>query len=302
MRVFVTGATGHIGSAVIPELLGAGHEVIGLARSEASGAALAAAGAGVQHGGLDDLDGLRQAASAADAVIHLAFDHDAMRAGDLDRAAATDLAALGAFAESLDGTGKALVGTSGTLMLAQLALDRPGTEYDVIAGGYRADAENAIIALGDQGIRSSVVRLPPVVHSALDKHGFIPTLIAGARAAGRSGYLQEGANRWPTVHTLDAARVYLLALETAPAGSRLHAVGDPGIPFRQIAGAIGGHLDLPTVSVPPEEAGAQFGWLAPFVPLDNPTSCSRTEQLLGWTPTHPGLLADLDAGHYFAAG
>ncbi len=254
-------------------------------------------GAAVRRGDLDDLAGLGEAASAA--VIHLAFNHDAIRAGDFAAAAAADLAAIHALAEPLVGTGKALVGTSGTAMLARLGLDRAGTEDDVIDGGYRIDAENAIIALADRGVRSSVVRLPPVAHSTLDKHGFVPTLIAGARAAGRSGYLGDGANRWPAGHTLDAARLYRLALENAPAGSRLHAVGDEGIPVRLIAETIGRHLGVPTESIPSDESEAQFGWLASLISVDNPTSSARTRQLLGWKPTHPGLIADLDEGHYF---
>ncbi|HUA06546.1 MAG TPA: SDR family oxidoreductase [Solirubrobacteraceae bacterium] len=300
MRVFVTGASGHIGSAVIPELLQAGHEVVGLARSDASAAAVTNLGAAVHRGDLDDLDGLREAASTADGVIHLAFNHDAIRTGDFEAAAAGDLAAIHALAEPLAGTDKALVGTSGTAMLARLGLDRAGTEEDVIDGGYRIDAENTVIALADRGVRSSVVRLPPVVHSSLDKHGFVPTLIAGARAAGRSGYMGDGANRWPAGHTVDAARLYRLALEDAPAGSRLHAVGDDGIPLRQIAEAIARHLGVPAASIPAEEAEAQFGWLASFVAVDNPASSVHTQQLLDWKPTHPGLIADLDEGHYFA--
>jgi len=299
MRVFVTGASGHIGSAVIPELLQAGHEVIGLARSDASAAVVSNLGAAVRRGDLDDLDGLRETASTADGVIHLAFNHDAIRTGDFEAAAAADLAAIHALAEPLVGTDKALVGTSGTAMLARLGLDRAGTEDDVIDGGYRIDAENAVIALADKGVRSSVVRLPPVVHSSLDKHGFVPTLIAGARAAGRSGYLADGANRWPAGHTLDAARLYRLALEHAAAGSRLHAVGDEGIPVRDIAETIGRHLGVPTLSIPAEEADAQFGWLASFVGVDNAASSARTQRLLDWRPTHPGLIADLDEGHYF---
>jgi nucleoside-diphosphate-sugar epimerase len=299
MRVFVTGASGHIGSAVIPELLQAGHEVVGLARSDASAATVTALGATVHRGDLDDLDGLREASRAADGVIHLAFNHEAIRTGDFEAAAAADLAAIRALAEPLVDTGKAFVGTSGTAMVARLGLDRAGTEDDVIDGGYRIDAENAVIALADRGVRSSVVRLPPVVHSALDKHGFVPTLIAGSRAAGRSGYLGDGANRWPAGHTLDAARLYRLAIEDAPAGSRLHAVGDEGIPVRQIAETIGRHLDLPTASVPAEEAEAQFGWLASLITIDNPTSSARTQRLLDWEPSHPGLIADLDEGHYF---
>jgi nucleoside-diphosphate-sugar epimerase len=241
---------------------------------------------------------LREAASAADGVIHLAFKHDAMRAGDYAGAVAADLAAVHAFADALAGTGKPLVGTSGTGMLSRAGLERAGAEEDVIAAGPRVDAENTVIGLADRGVRSSVVRLPPVVHSTLDKHGFIPTLIASARAAGRSGYLGDGANRWPAGHTLDAGLLYRLALEKAPAGSRLHAVGDEGIPVRQIAQTIGRHLGVPTSSIPAEQAEAQFGWLAPFITVDNPTSSARTQQLLEWKPTHPGLIADLDQGHY----
>lgn len=301
MRVFVTGASGHIGSAVIPELVRGGHQVVGLARSERAAAALTALGADVQHGDLDDLDGLRAAAFAADGVIHLAFNHDAMRAGDLEGATGADMAAIEALAEALVDTGKALVGTSGTAMLAPLALDRAGTEDDVVDGGYRVDAENRVIALADRGVRSSVVRLPPVVHSVLDKHGFIPTLIDRARATGLSGYRGDGANRWPAVHTLDAARIYRLALENAPAGSRLHAVADDGIAFRAIAERIGRRLGIPAASVPNDQAETQFGWLAMLVGLDNRTSSARTQRLLDWEPTHPGLLAELDEDHYFEA-
>ena len=229
MRVFVTGASGHIGSAVVPELLGAGHQVVGLARSDGSAAALEAAGAEVCRGDLDDPDGLARAAAAADGVIHLAFDHEAMRAGESASAVATDLAAIAALAAALEGSGKPLVSTSGTLLLSGLA-DRPGTEQDVREAGPRIDAENAVVALAGRGVRSSIVRLPPIVHSALDHHGFAPTLIAIARGKGVSAYVGEGANRWPSVHTLDAARVYRLALEAAPAGSRLHAVADGACP------------------------------------------------------------------------
>ncbi|MFD4196485.1 SDR family oxidoreductase [Amycolatopsis thermoflava] len=302
MRVFVTGASGHVGSAVVPELLSAGHEVVGLARSEASAAKLSAAGAQVRRGDLRDLDGLREAAAEADGVIHLAFDHEAMTAGDFATAGDTDLAVVRAFGEVLAGTGKPLVGTSGTGMVAELGLDRAATEEDVMPGGYRIDAENELIGFAGRGIRSSVVRLPPTVHSSLDKHGFVPVLIAAARKAGRSGYLGDGVNRWPAVHTLDAARLYRLALEKAPAGSRLHAVGDEGVPFRQIAEAIGRHLGLPTESIPAEQAEEHFGFLARFAAMDNAASSERTQWLLDWKPEHPGLLADLDAGHYFEEG
>ena len=293
MRVFVTGASGHIGSALVPELLAAGHKVVGLARSDQSAAALAAAGADVYRGELDDPDGLAEAAAAADGVIHLAFKHEAVRAD----AVASDLRAVETFADVLAGTGKPLVGTSGTLMLA--GLGRTGTEADVLGAGPRIDAENAAIALADRGVRSSVVRLPPTVHSSLDHHGFVPALIAIAREKGVVGYVGDGSNRWPAGHTLDAARLYRLALEAAPAGSRLHAVGDEGVPFGEIAAVIGRHLNLPAVSIAPEQASAHFGFLGSLVSLDNPTSSARTQELLDWKPTHPGLIEDLGQGHYF---
>jgi nucleoside-diphosphate-sugar epimerase len=295
MRVFVTGAGGHIGSAVVPELLKAGHDVVGLARSDASADALAHAGVQVRRGDLDDLDGLRDAAAASDGVIHLAFKHDLMATGDYAGAVDADLAAVLALAEGLEGSGKPFVGTSGTAMLA--GLNRVGTEDDVLTAGPRIDAENALMAFADRGVRPSIVRLPPVVHSTLDKHGFVPTLINAARAAGRSGYLGDGANRWPAVHTLDAARLYRLAIEEAPAGTRLHAVGDEGVPLRQLAEAIGRYLDVPAASIPAEDAADHFGWLAVFAGVDNPASATRTTERFGWAPTEPGLLDDL--GTYF---
>lgn len=299
MRVFVTGASGHVGSAVVPELLQAGHEVVGLARSDASAAVLRSRGATVRRGDLDDLDGLRDAAADADGVIHLAFKHDAMLAGDFDTAAGADLAATRAIADALAGTGKPFVTTSGTALLAQLGLTRPGTEDDVAEGGYRIDAENEVVSLAERGIRASVVRLPPVVHSAADKHGFVPTLIAVARRTGVAGYLGDGSNRWPAGHTLDVGNLYRLALEKAPDGSRLHGVGDEGIPLRQLAEVIGRQLDVPVASIPAERAQAHFGWLGGFAGVDNPASSARTRELLGWEPVHPGLLADLAEGHYF---
>jgi len=300
MRVFVTGASGHIGSAVVPELLKAGHRVVGLARSDASAKAVAAWGAEVRRGDLEDLDGLREAAASADGIIHLAFRHDLMRAGDMENAAATDLAALRALTEPLIGTGKPLVGTSGTLMLTLLGLDRPATEEDWLPGGYRVDAENMIIAWAGQGVRTSVVRLPPTNHSTLDTHGFISVIISSARKAGRSVYVGDGANRWPSVHTLDTATLYRLAVESAPGGSRLHSVGDEGVPFREIAETVGRRLGLPTESITTEQASEHFGFLAQFVTLDNPTSSAITQRRLGWRPAHPGLIADLEEDHYFA--
>jgi nucleoside-diphosphate-sugar epimerase len=300
MRVFVTGASGHIGSAVVPELLGAGHQVVGLARSDESAAALESAGAEVRRGELDDLDGLGEAAAAADGVIHLAFKHEAMRSGDFLGAVAADLSAIEAIGAALEGSEKPFVSTGGTLMLALAGIgDRQGTEQDALEAGPRVDAENTMVALGERGVRTAVVRLPPLVHSTLDHHGFGPTLIGIAREKGVSGYVGDGSNRWPATHTLDAARAYRLALERAPGGSRLHAVAEEGVPFREIAEVIGRQLDLPSVSVAPQDAAEHFSFLGTFVSLDNPVSSERTRELLGWQPAHEGLIEDLQQGHYF---
>jgi nucleoside-diphosphate-sugar epimerase len=303
MRVFVTGASGHIGSALVPELLQAGHQVVGLARSDSSAAVLAAAGAEVRLGDLDDLDGLRQAAEQADGVIHLAFKHDLMGAYDFAGAVAADLAAIKSLAAGLDGTGKPLVTTSGTLMLAFAGISgRPGTEADFASSGPRVDAENFVTGLAGHGVRSSIVRLPPIVHSSLDHHGFAHILIGIAQQTGMSAYVDDGANRWPSVHTLDAARVYRLALEGAPAGSRLHAVADEGIPFRDIAAAIGHGTGTPVASIPAADAAERFAFLGAFVGVDNPTSSAVTRKVLGWEPAYPGLIDDLEHGHYFGQG
>lgn len=300
MRVFVTGASGHIGSALVPELQQAGHQVLGLARSDRSAEALAAAGAEVWRGDLDDLDGLREAAATTDGVVHLAFKHDLMGAGDVVGAAAADYAAIQALASALEGTGKPLVISSGTLMLREAGVTgRAGTEADYAPSGPRVDAENFVIGLADRGVRSSAVRLPPIVHSSLDHHGFAHILIAIARQTGASAYVGDGANRWPSVHTLDAARVYRLALEIAPAGTRLHAVADEGIPFRDIAAAIGRGLGVPATSISAAQAAERFAFLGALVGVDNPASSEVTRKLLGWEPEHPGLIADLAQGHYF---
>jgi len=297
MKVFVTGGSGHLGSAIVPELVAAGHEVVALARSDAAAAALAGLGAAVHHGDLDDLDGLGKAAANSDGVIHLAFKHDQMRSGDYGGAVAADLAALSALGEALAGTGKPLVETSGTLAVANLG--RPGTEEDPGNPGGRTDSENLVLGFADRGVRSSVVRVPPITHSVLDRHGFARVLIAVARQKGVAGYAGDGANRWPAGHTLDVGHLYRLALEDAPAGTRWHAAGDEGIPMREIAQSIGDHLGIPAAGIPEDRLQEHFGFLAMLIGLDNPTSTRITRDVLGWEPTHPGLLADFDQGDYF---
>jgi nucleoside-diphosphate-sugar epimerase len=305
MRVFVTGASGWIGSAVVPELIGAGHQVVGLARSDASAAALAAAGAEVRRGTLDDLDSLRSAAAASDGVIHLAFKHDIAFSGDFQGAADADRRAVETFGEALAGSDRPFVIASGTLGMApgRVATERDGQSPDpamaALSGpATRLGTARLTLALASRGVRSSVMRLPPTVHGDGD-NGFMATLVGIARAKGVSGYVGDGSNRWPAVHRLDAAHLFRLALETAPAGSTLHAVADEGVPVRAIAAVIGRHLDLPVVAISPEDAGAHFGFLAAFLGVDSPASSALTHELLGWQPTHPGLIDDLDQGHYF---
>ncbi|MGI4835681.1 MAG: SDR family oxidoreductase [Janthinobacterium lividum] len=293
MRVFVTGATGFVGSAVVQELLGAGHQVLGLARSPEAAQALAAAGATAHQGSLDDLDSLRSGAAAADGVIHLAFVHDFAAfaaAGETDRRA---IEALGGV---LAGSSRPLIVTSGLAGLG--ATGRLATETDTPATSLRM-SEAAALAQAAQGVRALVVRLAPSVHGQGD-HGFVPTLIDIARQQGAAAYVGDGANRWPGVHQLDAARLYRLALEQGVAGARYHGAAEEGIAMRDIAAVIGRHLGLPVVSKTPEEAATHFGWMARFVGLDMAAASALTQQQLGWQPHHLGLLPDLDEGHYFA--
>jgi nucleoside-diphosphate-sugar epimerase len=306
MRVFVTGASGWIGSAVVPELIGAGHQVTGLARSDASAAALIAAGAQVHRGSLDDLDGLRSAAAASDGVIHLAFKHDLAFSGDFQGAGDADTRAIETFGAALADSGRPFVIASGTLGLApgRVATERDGLAPDpahaALGGGPQTRLANAHLTLSfaSRGIRSSVLRLPPTVHGDGD-NGFMATVVGIARDKGVSGYIGDGSNRWPAVHRLDAAHLFRLALENAPAGSALHAIADEGVPIRAVAEVIGRHLDLPVVSVSPENAAEHFTWLAGFLAIDSPASSTLTQELLDWHPTQPGLIDDLDKGHYF---
>jgi nucleoside-diphosphate-sugar epimerase len=294
MRVFVTGASGHIASAVVPELIAAGHQVIGLARSDASAAAVAAMGAEVRRGGLDDLDGLGKAAAEADAVIHLAFDHDAIAVGRFADAVATDLGVVNTLGEALagTGTGKAFIGI-GFLTTGDAARDA------VIEANPRVAVSRAVAGFTERGVRTMIMGVPPVTHSKRDRHGFIPMLIDIARAKGVSAYVGEGANRWPAAHTLDVGRLFRLALEKAPAGTQLYAAAEEGIEVREIAEIIGRHLGVPTAGLSAEQAAEHFKTF-PFIGLDARMSNDDTRRLLDWEPIHPGLIADLEDGHYFA--
>jgi nucleoside-diphosphate-sugar epimerase len=295
MRIFVTGASGWIGAALLPELIGFGHQVTGLARSDESAATVEAAGAGVLRGDLADPDVLRAGAVASDGVIHLAFVHNFR---DFAAAVGTDRLAIETMGAALEGSGKPLVIASGTPALpGQVATERdesaPGSP---VAG--RMENARAALALAATGVRSSVVGLPRTVHGDGDRHGFIARMVTAARETGISGYVGDGSSRWPAVHVRDVAHLFRLAVEQAPAGSRLHAVGDEGVATREIAAVIGRHLGVPIGSVPPES----FGFLGMVLSIDQPASAALTRELLGWRPVQPGLLQDLNQGHYFTQG
>jgi nucleoside-diphosphate-sugar epimerase len=294
MHVFVTGATGFIGSAVVHELLAAGHQVLGLARSDAGARSLAAAGAAVHRGSLADLESLQRGAATADAVIHTAFIHDFT---DFAANARVDQRAIEAMTATLAGSGKPFIVTTGTLGLPP---GRPGTEEDAPASSLPRKSEAAGLTAAAQGVRAMVIRLPPSVHGDGD-HGFVPALIKLARERGFAMYVGDGSNRWPAVHRLDAARLYRLALEQGSAGAAYHAVADTGVPVREIAELVGRRLNLPTASKTPEEAAALLGFIGHVLAMDGPATSTRTRERLGWQPTHPGLLEDLEQGRYFDA-
>src|SRR5215472_16266800 len=294
MRIFVTGASGWIGSAVVPELIGAGHQVLGFARSDSSAAAITAAGAEVLRGDLHNLDALHAGAAGCDGVIHLAFIHDF---ADFEASVNADRRAIDTMGAALEGSGKPLVIASGTPAVP----GRVATESDALpssTGGPLAGrfaTAQATVDMAARGVRSAVVGLPRTVHGDGDRHGFIARMVALAREKGVSGYVGDGSNRWPAVHVLDAAQLFRLAVEQAPAGSRLHAVGDEGVPTRDIAEVIGRHLNVPTASA----SAADFGFLGPILSVDMPASSLQTRELLGWRPVQPGLIDDMEKGHYF---
>src|SRR5580700_3652576 len=294
MKVFVTGATGFIGSAIVNELIAAGHKVLGLARSDKAAASVAAAGATVHRGSLDDLDSLRSGATASDGVIHTAFIHDFTNYGP---AAEADRRAIETLGAGLAGSDRPLIVTSGTLLARRQG--PLATENDAHNPSFPRKSEDAVLALASRGVRASVVRLAPSVHGEGD-HGFVPQLIEIARKKGVSAYPGDGLNRWPAVHRLDAAHLYRLALEEGSTGATYHGVADEGVPVRDIAEVIGRRLNLPVVSKSPEEAADHFGWIAAFFSIDCPASSTQTQERLGWRPSHPALIPDLDQAHYFA--
>lgn len=287
MKVFVTGASGFVGSAVVQELLKAGHEVRGLVRSDEAARAVAAAGATAFHGSIDDPDSLTRGATGVDGVIHTAYNHNF---AEYEKAGQTEAQAIAALGKALAGTGKPLVVTSGLAGLAN------GLETDVSSFGARP-SEPAALVLVPQDVRAMVVRLAASVHDAGD-HGFVPYLIQVAREKGRAAYIGDGQNHWPAVHRLDAARLFRLVLEHGEAGARYHGVGESGIALRALAEVIGRKLSVPVASISPDEAAEHFGWMARFAGLDMQASSQLTQQRLGWQPTHIGLLADMEANYF----
>jgi nucleoside-diphosphate-sugar epimerase len=298
MHVFVTGGSGQTGPAVVAELVAAGHTVTGLARSDAAAARLGSLGATPHRGCLEDLDSLRSGAGAADGVLHMAYGGDYADPDDLIR---RDRAAIEAIGQALTGSGRPFVSTSGTLVTraGRISTEQDAPDPDSVAA-FRVPGEQACLGFADLGVRSSVVRLAPTVHGPGD-YGFIPALIAAARRAGVSAYIGDGANRWPAIHRFDAARLFRLALEKAPAGSVLHGTGESAVTIRSIAGQVAQMLDIPTASVTVERAAEHLGnpFLARFFSLDVPVSSEYTQALLGWAPEHATLLEDLKTGDYF---
>lgn len=312
MHVFVTGGTGHSGPYIISELIAAGHEVSALARSDTAAAAVSELGAKVRRGDLEDLDGLRAAAADSDGVIHVAHRQDLIPSGGVNAVAAAELQIMLTYGEALEGTGKPLVVSGSIGSPGWENLGRPATEEDPpLSGGdeykgtlrVRNIVETTVIGLAERGVRSSVVRIPPVMHSTTDSGGFLPLLIGLAKEKGVVGYPGDGENRWSAVHARDLASLFRLVLEKGAAGRNWHAIGDGGIPFREIAEALGSRLSLPAVPIPADVLmlPGYFGFLANLVTLDLPASSAITRQTLGWEPAQPGLLKDLDNGHYFPA-